>query len=1067
MDAKNNSFPDLFDYLVGNKHFVENLLVLPPAGILILNNQGVILYENPEFKRIMGLDPEHESMVEGLNIKEMPTIIKAGLLPFVEELLNGKSFTNETISYTSLLGKETVMSVNTSSIRGENGQPEFFIIFVCDITLQARTIKDFEENQRQFMSLVESAPIGIVLYELRNNDLYLTDANSAAGEILGLSLPGFKGKTMPEIFPSIISHNHYQKYIEVAREGIQLKHDNFRYQDDRLNAVFDVRAFQPGPYRLIIIFVDITERMQADETIHITQHSVENSSIASFIIKSDGNLIYANKQACNNLGYNSSELLNMSVFDIDPNTSPEKWERFINQLKEGTEGKINSVQKRKNGTIFHTLLTASYFRYNEKEFVFAYVEDITERLKAEEAIKESEEKYRSIFEHFVDLYYQTDMSGVLINLSPSTKELSGYDPAELLGRSVTDVYQNPEDRNRLMHLLLKNKKVEDYELKLVRKDGTVRDVSLNSAIRFDNNGNPVSIEGVIRDHTERKKQERIVRKSLKQQQLLSEVSLKLNSLNEIGRNINEALELIGQHTDVSRVYIFEDNPDKITTTNTCEWCNVNISPQINELQNISYDDLPSLREYFKTKGYMLAEDIHELPGDMVAILEPQEIKSIQIFPLYVAGNQFGFIGFDECLHRRHWEATEIELLKTITHLFANFFERKLAEDQLIIEKERAEESDRLKSAFLTTMSHELRTPLNAIIGFSELIDDETEKDDLVSYVQTINQSGKHLLNIIEDVFELSSLETGNVVLDITEFPMNEFAQEIKDIFIVEKHNFEKEEIRYIYKPDTSDFNPLIKTDRKKLKNLAGNLVKNAVKFTDSGTVEFGFVFNENGSLTFYIKDTGIGIHMKYKEVIFERFRQIDDTHTREYGGTGLGLTIARKLAGLLHIDLDLTSELGKGSTFYFTLPPDSFVRKKPGAREAYWEKTETTDFTGNTILIVEDEYSNFLFLKTVLKRLGAMTFHAGNGNIAIEFIKRNPEIALVLMDIKMPEMNGYEATRIIKKMRPGLPVIAQTAYALPGDREKALEAGCDAYIEKPIKTNVLLNSIKELLNKKE
>lgn len=938
--------------------------------------------------------------------------------------------------------------------------PPFDELFDFNAEVSEEELKIIKEQLISYIS--GQIRIGIAIYQLIDGELILKNINKQAKIITGLESSEMLSKPITEIFPGISNdlHNNFKK---VASAGGSINKYELHYKDDRINGIYEISVCRISQNKLMVLFADHTQKMVSDEKMSLTQYSVDHSSVATFVINLKGQIVYANNKACNNLGYTFKEITSRNVFDIDPRINTESWKELIEKLKKTDVQKLNSIQKRKNGSTFPTSLTSNYFKYKKNEYILAYVEDITDHLNAERALRSSEEKYRTIFEHFVDLYYQTDMNGVLTTLSPSTLELSGYTPEELIGRPVTDVYDNPKDRFELMRLLKERGKVEDYELKLIRKDGNVRDVSINSAIRFNEKGIPISIEGVIRDHTERKRQELIIKKSLEQQKLLSEVSFKLNSLTDVQHNIDNALELTGKHTEVSRVYIFEDNRTRSETSNTFEWCDEQTEPQIDELQNISYNTLPSLNNLMEERKALISSDISKLPSDLYDILQPQDIKSIIIFPVIVSDERFGFIGFDDCKNHREWDDSEIELLKTISNLFGNFFERKLTEEKLIVEKERAEESDKLKSAFLTTMSHELRTPLNAIIGFSELIDKDCETEELNTYTQSINISGKHLLNIIEDVFEITSLETGTVKVEITEFELGRLANELKDIFILEQHKLEKE-LKYIFRPDHNNLNPKLTSDRSKLKSLLANLVKNAVKFTDSGSVTLSYSISESEGITFSVKDTGIGIDKKYRDLIFERFRQVDDTHTREYGGTGLGLTIVKRIADLLEGKLWFESAPGDGTEFFFRLPPDKVHFKKSKA-EKRTEKPEKGNMVGLKILIVEDEQSNYLFLKTVLKRIKIETLHAENGKVAIDLVKKTSDIDLVLMDIKMPEMNGYEATTIIKSIKPDLPVIAQTAYALPGDREKAINAGCDGYLEKPIDRLTLIGLIKEFSGK--
>ncbi|MBN2774276.1 MAG: response regulator, partial [Prolixibacteraceae bacterium] len=376
---------------------------------------------------------------------------------------------------------------------------------------------------------------------------------------------------------------------------------------------------------------------------------------------------------------------------------------------------------------------------------------------------------------------------------------------------------------------------------------------------------------------------------------------------------------------------------------------------------------------------------------------------------------------------------------------------------------KATESDRLKSAFLATMSHEIRTPLNAIIGFSELININMPVEEIVNFSQIINSSGIHLLSIVEDIFDISLIESGQIKLTIENVNLKIIYESVYSIIQEEKKRINKEniEVRLVY-PENKDLH--VESDLSKLKQILINLLKNALKYTEKGYIEFGYkIENPNGKpyILCYVKDTGIGIPENKKDLIFEIFRQVDDSNTRAYGGVGIGLSISKKLTEILGGKIWVESEINKGSTFFFTIPLNSnVIIVEP--TENIVEKNKTLQDI--TILIAEDDFISYNFLKIILERYGINTVLAKNGREAVEICSEDPTIELVLMDLNMPEMNGYLATEEIKKIRPGLPIIAQTAYAIKGDLQKALDAGCDDYISKPTKRELLIEKIKKSLN---
>lgn len=384
-------------------------------------------------------------------------------------------------------------------------------------------------------------------------------------------------------------------------------------------------------------------------------------------------------------------------------------------------------------------------------------------------------------------------------------------------------------------------------------------------------------------------------------------------------------------------------------------------------------------------------------------------------------------------------------------------ENKKVQKELIASKEKAVESDKLKSAFLTNMSHELRTPLNAIIGFSGLMINPDIDNDLTSNLKIIQNSGQHLLGLVEEILDISMIETGQIKINYEKVGVNNILYEVKNIILGEKLEFNKSQIDLVLKIDPGMSEIYIISDSRKLKQVLINLLKNSLKFTEKGYIEFGYSEISNAGnkfLKFYVKDTGIGIDKKNHDVIFTIFRQVDDRYTRKYGGTGIGLSIAKKIVGMLGGEIWVESEPGKGSEFSFTIP---FVTEGERAEVRISDQVNVTEnnFSGKTILIAEDDHASFEFLRLLLKRMHVRVLWAKTGTEAIKIIENDSSIDLVLMDIKMPEVDGYEVTRRVKKNRPDLPVIAQTAYATTADMEEAFIAGCDDYISKPIQTKLL------------
>ena len=392
-------------------------------------------------------------------------------------------------------------------------------------------------------------------------------------------------------------------------------------------------------------------------------------------------------------------------------------------------------------------------------------------------------------------------------------------------------------------------------------------------------------------------------------------------------------------------------------------------------------------------------------------------------------------------------------------------ERKAYETVLKAAKEKAEESDRLKSAFLANMSHEIRTPMNAILGFSELLKTEgISQEARNEYIKIISSKGNELMLLINDIIDISKIEAGDISISKSDLMVFDFLQEAFREFSKEKGLMNKHEIQFRLKLQENS-NPVIHTDPARLKQILYNLISNAMKFTHEGFIEMG-CYQEDERVIFYIKDTGIGIEEDKYNIIFDRFRQVDESINSEFGGTGLGLAISRHLCHMLGGEIWMESVINQGSTFSFYLPLLENLASENDSENhssGSWNRKKVIDLSGKIILVAEDDSANYLFIESFLKRTNSKVIWAKDGEQLIEIFKSEPAIDLILMDLRMPVLNGIDATRIIRNTHPDLPVIALTAYAFADDREKSIEAGCNDYLAKPVKLEELSETLTKYL----
>ena len=410
--------------------------------------------------------------------------------------------------------------------------------------------------------------------------------------------------------------------------------------------------------------------------------------------------------------------------------------------------------------------------------------------------------------------------------------------------------------------------------------------------------------------------------------------------------------------------------------------------------------------------------------------------------------------------------------------------QKVTTQQLAHEKVRAaaaEEADKLKSAFLANMSHEIRTPMNAIIGFSNLLKDTyTSQEEKEEYIDIINKSGENLMHLIDDIIDLSRIEAGQLVIKKKDCNINQAMTDLWSIFSKEIQFKHKQHITLDLIISDKDTQLVISTDEYRFRQVLTNLLSNAMKFTEHGSIQFGYQFANSSqpkadsrqqsadstpnAVLFYVKDSGIGIPSDSISEIFERFKKIENKRVKLYGGAGLGLAICKNLVESLGGKIWVESIVGHGATFYFTLPLDRQSAISQQSAESV--QTETNyNWEGKSILIAEDEELVCKFLERILLPTNASVIWAHDGNSAVDNCTSNDKIDIVLMDIKLPGLSGHEAVKKIKAIRPGLPIIAQTAFAMDEDREECLQSGCDDYVSKPIDSILLMQKMNKLLFK--
>lgn len=559
------------------------------------------------------------------------------------------------------------------------------------------------------------------------------------------------------------------------------------------------------------------------------------------------------------------------------------------------------------------------------------------------------------------------------------------------------------------------KKPFEKEYKIIRQnDGAERWVLGHGELSFNENGDVRRMFGVIQDITERKIFEKQLQESeerFRKSVLLSPIPIMVHD--EEGKVIN-----ISEGWTHFSGYTHEDIPDLKTWTEK------------------AYGDKAIEVENYVTG--LFNEEKTILSGEFEIISKSGEIRVWNFYTTPLGKLNSG--------------------KKIMLSMAPDVTQRKKIQKELTVAKEKAEESERLKTAFLANMSHEIRTPLNGILGFTNLLTEDLNlpKETKTEFAAIVNKSAENLLKIIDDILEISRLETDTVKMEEKQFDVGATLTNLNLLFQQRTTDKNKSGVKLIL--EKPDFPVTICSDENRLMQIFSNLLDNAIRFTNEGSVKFGISELIDNKVEFFVADTGIGIPKDKHQIIFNRFIQADNSTTRTYGGTGLGLAIVKKLLKLLGSEITLESEPGQGSCFRFQLPsctPDvkGLIQstKKPGYVKVNISK----------ILVVEDDMISSIYFKQIFENHTAQIFFAKNGKEALHYFEtHNPD--LILMDIGLPDINGLEIVRIIRGVNKFVKIIAQSAFVMPEDIQKALDAGCNDFITKPLNAKLLFEKMNQL-----
>ncbi|GAO28449.1 PAS domain S-box protein [Geofilum rubicundum] len=687
--------------------------------------------------------------------------------------------------------------------------------------------------------------------------------------------------------------------------------------------------------------------------------------------------------------------------------------------------------------------------------------------------------YRSILQQSPVSIVITDVRGIIEYVNPKFCQLTGYQLEEVMGKTprILKSGQTSEEEYRLLWQTIKAGQEWHGEFVNLKKNGEIYYESAVVAPTFDETGKITHFIGIKEDITGR----------ILAQRSVMEHSNRLATLLESGQafsstiEMNELLMIIISNgmslLNMDGGSIFFIVGDKMEE----EACLPQVVDEDSDvLKRMSLRQFPQINDCIEKRGVVVLQDLNKisLTPEEKLIAKSKGARSSLLVPFIIDGKVLAVMELVSKRMIKSFCRQDIEFCQVLAaqaslalknawlYKKADGYARELKKintqlshlnEDLRTQKNKAEESERLKTAFLQNMSHEIRTPMNGILGFVELLKLGHLSEDLrQTYMGHVINSTHQLLNIVDDILDISRLQAGDVILRQEEVDVEKMLDTLYEHY---SSRCPSGLTLFMERSGIQEGKSLI-SEASRLRQVLEKLLDNALKFTKEGEVHFGYKLLSAEKIQFFVEDTGIGIQAEMIPLIFKPFFQSDMAANREFGGNGLGVTIAARIVESMGSFIRVETKPGMGSFFAFDLPLSEAASLKSAAEPkiSYGQPKDTF-----SILIVEDDEVNFLFLQDALKGSEAggrfKIFHAWDGLEALDMHRKHPDLDLILMDIKMPRMDGLEATRIIKDENPFVPIVAQTAYAMTSEQEKALEAGCEGYLSKPIELELLLQTV--------
>ncbi|MBS3772037.1 MAG: PAS domain S-box protein [Bacteroidales bacterium] len=893
-----------------------------------------------------------------------------------------------------------------------------------------------------------------------------TYVNNTTCDHLGYRKKEVERMNVADIDPNYPAKKRKEQWKKI-KKGQSLKFESVHKKKDGtlvpVKIISHYLNFEGEEYEFAFV-QDITEWKNKEADLKKYKEILDELPDPVMFKNTEGKYQIVNDAVTHYVGYSREEIIGKRDRELfGEQIGKEMWKEEKQALKkEEIISYEESLPTEKGEQFFKTTRIPFYDIEGNILGITSICRDISELKKRE---KELLKTYHAIENSVVCLAF-LDMEGNIEYVNPEILRTFGYEEKEVINRHMSEF---AEDKKEARNILQKIRKEEVWTgERIVRnKQGNNLNILGYGSLIKNKENIPLGLQITVIDITERKQTEEALRKSEKQYAFLTNAANELVNLTSIhavyeytARKLYELLEGKGIVTVV----------EFMTDTNRWKMQHVEgIKNSYTKLSNVFGTDIMQLEGDIHTKFYdkITSGKLVELDFDIPAFFNNklsekvgQTVKNIlSIDKIYCIAFQQSenIYGNVSIITNKRTKPLNTELIEAFIFQVTNFVKKQKSEERL-------KENDRLKSAFLANMSHEIRTPMNGIIGFSQMLKEkEYPKEKRDKFLSIIHSRTNHLLNIINDLVDVSKIEANQLKLNFQDFCLNDVMKELYSIYNNQLQSKEKTHVQLKANHSLDNQNSYIYSDPSRFRQIMDNLINNAIKFTSEGRVEFGYKLKDEDTLLFYVQDTGTGIPREQQKHIFERFRQAVEPNSPMHEGTGLGLTISKNLVELLGGQMWVESEEGEGSVFYFTLP--YATRQKTKNNEIKEEESNQAEGEGKTLLIIEDDPTSLEYIKELLEPSGFKVLTCKTGDEGYEAFLNHPEIYLILMDIKLPDINGLELTQKIRSSahRNDVPIIAQTAYAMSEDAQKSLDAGCDDYISKPIDSEKLLKKISKFL----